>query len=76
MVTSRIGSMSWGTYIMDLLLLLTAYGNSIDPNSDAAQFDYNGNGIIDNSDFLHLLSLQPPIADFLTVENSMINERR
>ena len=68
--------MSWGTYIMDLLLLLTAYGNHIDPNSDVAQFDYNGNGIIDNSDFLHLLSLQPPITDFLTVENSMINERR
>lgn len=69
--------MSWGSYIMDLLLLLTAYGNHIDPNSDAAQFDYNGNGVIDNSDFLELLSLQPPIAiDFLTVENSIVNQER
>ena len=59
--------MSWGTYIMNFLLLLTAFGNSIDPNSDAAQFDFNGNGIVDMEDFIHMLSLQPPIAE----ENSI-----
>ena len=51
----------WSTYIMDLLLLLQAYGTSPDPESDAASFDFNGNGVIDMVDFLEMLSRQPPI---------------
>tara|TARA_R110002020_G_scaffold85303_1_gene210607 strand:+ start:2051 stop:2218 length:168 start_codon:yes stop_codon:yes gene_type:complete len=51
----------WSTFIMNLLLLLTAYGNAIDPNSDAAAFDYNGNGYIDSYDLLVQLNNQPPI---------------
>lgn len=46
---------------MNLLLLLTAYGTEISPDSDAAEFDYNGNGVIDMHDFLYHLSLQPPL---------------
>ena len=53
---------------MDLLLLLTALGlPDLDPNSDAAQFDFNGNGVIDMQDFLHMLSLQPPITKDTTI---------
>jgi len=44
---------------MNLLLLLTAYGTEIDPNSDAAAFDYNGNGVIDSYDLLVQLNNQP-----------------
>lgn len=60
--------MNWSTYIMDLLLLLTALGlPDLDPNSDAAQFDFNGNGVIDTADFIHMLSLQPPITEETTI---------
>ena len=51
----------WSTYIMDLLLLLQAYGHEVAVGSDAWQFDYNGNGVIDMYDFLQHLSQQPPI---------------
>ena len=51
----------WSTYIMDLLLLLQAYGTTPFPGSDAYQLDFNGNGIIDMVDFLEMLSRQPPI---------------
>lgn len=63
----RIWGMSWGAYIMNLLLLLSAYGTEYSPGSDAAEFDYNGNGTIDMQDFLHMLSLQPPIAKDTTI---------
>ena len=53
---------------MDLLLLLTALGlPDLDPNSDAAQFDFNSNGVIDTQDFIHMLSLQPPITEDTTI---------
>lgn len=53
---------------MDLLLLLTALGlPDLDSNSDAAQFDFNGNGVIDTQDFIHMLSLQPPITEDTTI---------
>jgi len=51
----------WSTYIMDLLLLLQAYGSSPDPEDQAYALDFNGNGIIDMVDFLEMLSQQPPI---------------
>jgi len=60
--------MNWSNYIMDLLLLLTALGlPDLDSNSDAAQFDFNGNGVIDTQDFIHMLSLQPPITEDTTI---------
>jgi hypothetical protein len=46
---------------MDLLLLLQAYGTMPDPGSQAAEFDFNGNGVIDMYDFLEMLSMQPPL---------------
>tara|TARA_R100000278_G_scaffold114406_1_gene92882 strand:- start:318 stop:461 length:144 start_codon:yes stop_codon:yes gene_type:complete len=46
---------------MDLLLLLQAYGTTPAPGSQAAELDFNGNGMIDMVDFLEMLSRQPPI---------------
>lgn len=51
----------WSTFIMDLLLLLMAYGNPVTPSDDAWQWDFNGNGVIDNHDLLTMLSQQPPL---------------
>lgn len=51
----------WSTYIMNFLLLLTAYGTEPSPGSQASEFDFNQNGVIDMEDFLHMLSLQPPL---------------
>ena len=48
---------------MDLLLLLQAFGQCPSPDSDAAQFDFNNNGTIDMADFIHMLSLQPPLPE-------------
>lgn len=52
---------------MDLLLLLQAFGNYPPPDSQAAQFDFNNNGVIDTADFIHMLSLQPPISEDTTI---------
>ena len=52
---------------MNLLLLLTAYGNEYQPGSDVSAFDFNNNGVIDMQDFLHMLSLQPPITKDTTI---------
>lgn len=51
----------WSTYIMDLLLLLQAYGTNPAAGSEAAAFDFNANGTIDMADFLTMLAQQPPI---------------
>ena len=48
---------------MDLLLLLQAFGQCPSPDSDAAQLDFNNNGTIDMADFIHMLSLQPPLPE-------------
>ena len=45
---------------MNFLLMLAAYGTPITPGSDVAEFDFNGNGVIDSSDIMHMLSLQVP----------------
>ena len=52
---------------MNLLLLLTAYGNEYQPGSDVSAFDFNNNGVIDMQDFIHMLSLQPPITEDTTL---------
>ena len=51
----------WSTYIMDLLLLLQAYGTYPTPGSDVWAFDFNGDGLIGMYDLLQMLSQQPPI---------------
>lgn len=51
----------WSTYIMDLLLLLQAYGSSPDPEDDAYRLDFNGDGVISMYDFLEMLAQQPPL---------------
>ena len=48
---------------MDLLLLLQAFGQCPSPGSDAAALDFNNNGTIDMADFIHMLSLQPPLPE-------------
>lgn len=50
----------WSTFIMDLLLMLQAYGHPLSAGSDASLFDFNANGVIDMYDFLQMLSQQPP----------------
>ena len=52
----------WSTYIMDLLLLLQAYGSSPDPEDDAYRLDFNGDGLISMYDFLEMLANQPPLS--------------
>ena len=47
-------------WTMNFLLMLAAYGTPITPGSDVAEFDFNGNGVIDSSDIKHMLSLQVP----------------
>ena len=59
--------MNWSNYIMNFLLLLTAFGNDISPDSQVAEFDFNNNGVIDMQDFIHMLSLQPPITEDTTL---------
>jgi hypothetical protein len=51
--------MNWSNWIMNFLLMLSAYGIELSPNSDAAEFDFNGNGRIDMQDLLTMLSMQP-----------------
>lgn len=51
----------WSTYIMDLLLLLQAYGSSPEPEADAYALDFNGDGLIGMYDFLEMLAQQPPL---------------
>ena len=59
--------MNWSNFIMDFLLLLVGFGNPITPGSDMEQFDFNGNGVIDMQDFIHMLSIQPPITEENTI---------
>tara|TARA_R100000406_G_scaffold56381_1_gene38718 strand:+ start:375 stop:563 length:189 start_codon:yes stop_codon:yes gene_type:complete len=51
-------------WTMNFLLMLAAYGTPITPGSDVAEFDFNGNGVIDSSDIMHMLSLQVPSKEF------------
>ena len=45
---------------MNFLLMLAAYGTPLTPGSDVSEFDFNGNGVIDSSDLMEMLSLQVP----------------
>ena len=52
--------MSSSNWIMNFLLMLSAYGTPLSPESDASEFDFNNNGQIDIQDILTFLSYQPP----------------
>ena len=52
---------NWSNWIMDFLLILSAYGAVLTPGSDASEFDFNNNGQIDMQDILTFLSYQPPL---------------
>ena len=46
-------------WIMNFLLMLSAFGNPLSPSDDAWEFDFNGNGSIDVHDIMMMLSSQP-----------------
>ena len=56
--------MNWSNWIMNFLLMLSAYGIPLPDGSDASEFDFNNNGVIDYSDILEMLSMQPTIEEF------------
>ena len=48
--------MNLASWIMNFLLMLSAFGNNITPGSDVSEFDFNNNGQIDMQDLMHMLS--------------------
>ena len=56
--------MNLSNWIMNFLLMLSAYGNPLSPSDDAWEFDFNGNGFIDISDIMDMLSRQPSVDEF------------
>ena len=56
--------MNWSNWIMNFLLMLSAYGIPLPDGLDASEFDFNNNGFIDYSDILEMLSMQPTIEEF------------
>lgn len=51
--------MNLSSWIMNFLLMISAFGISLTPDDSAWEFDFNGNGFIDYNDILEMLSLQP-----------------
>ena len=56
--------MNLSNWIMNFLLMLSAFGNPLSPSDDAYEFDFNGNGFIDIFDLLYMLSMQPSVNEF------------
>ena len=56
--------MNWSNWIMNFLLMLSAYGNPLSPSDDAWEFDFNENGFIDIFDIMDMLSMQPSVNEF------------
>ncbi len=48
-------------WLMNFLLMLSAFGITLTPGSDASEFDFNGNGVIDIFDIMDMLSMQPSV---------------
>jgi len=48
-------------WLMNFLLMLSAFGITLTPGSDASEFDFNGNGVIDIFDIMNMLSMQPSV---------------
>ena len=55
-------------WIMNFLLMLSAFGNPLSPSDDAWEFDFNGNGFIDIFDIMDMLSMQPSVDEFGSYE--------
>lgn len=51
--------MSLGSWIMNFLLMVAAYGLPLTLQDDASEFDFNGNGQIDIFDIMDMLAMQP-----------------
>jgi len=47
------------TWLMNFLLMLSAFGNPLTPSDDAWEFDFNGNGQIDVFDIMDMLAMKP-----------------
>ena len=60
--------MNLSNWIMNFLLMLSAFGNPLSPNDDAWEFDFNGNGFIDIFDIMDMLSMQPSVDEFGSYE--------
>ena len=52
------------TWLMNFLLMLSAFGLPLSSSDDASEFDFNGNGQIDYSDILEMLAMQPVYEEF------------
>ena len=53
--------MNLSNWVMNFLLMLSAFGNPLSPSDDAWVCDFNGNGFIDIFDIMDMLSMQPSI---------------
>ena len=60
--------MNLSNWIMNFLLMLSAFGNPLSPSDDAYEFDFNGNGFIDIFDIMDMLSMQPSVDEFGSYE--------
>ena len=60
--------MNLSNWIMNFLLMLSAFGNPLSPSDDAWEFDFNGNGVIDMFDIMDMLSMQPSVNEFGSYE--------
>tara|TARA_Y100001972_G_scaffold122863_1_gene169189 strand:- start:96 stop:284 length:189 start_codon:yes stop_codon:yes gene_type:complete len=56
--------MNLSNWIMNFLLMLSAYGTPLSPSDDVWEFDFNGNGFIDVFDMMDMLSMQPSVDKF------------
>jgi hypothetical protein len=56
--------MNLSNWIMNFLLMLSAFGNPLSPSDDAWEFDFNGNGFIDIFDIMDMLSMQSSVDEF------------
>ena len=60
--------MNLSNWIMNFLLMLSAFGNPLSPSDDAWEFDFNGNGFIDIFDIMDMLSMHPSVDEFGSYE--------
>jgi Ca2+-binding EF-hand superfamily protein len=63
-----MGNYSLADWMMDFLLMLTAYGITLTPGSSVSEFDFNGNGYIDVNDIMEMLSIRHELINELSGE--------
>ena len=56
--------MNLSSWIMNFLLMVSAFGIPLTPDDSAWEFDFNGNGFIDYNDILEMLAMQPVYEEF------------